>query len=73
MGVAITQSASSASRTGSGQSHEIALMATKKSSSDTPAHFGRFDVLNEAEWRLVKKQPCGLSCAAFLACPFPLF
>ena len=31
MGVTITQSASSASRTGSGQSHEIALMATKKS------------------------------------------
>ena len=32
MGVTITQSASSASRTGSEQSHEIALMATKKSS-----------------------------------------
>ena len=31
MGVTITQSGSSASRTGSGQSHDIALMATKKS------------------------------------------
>ena len=34
MGVTITQSASSASRAGSGQSHEIALMATKKSHED---------------------------------------
>ena len=39
MGVTITQSASSASRTGSGQSHEIALMATKKSLAEVSGIF----------------------------------